>query len=194
MDFRKIILGALIYTVWSVLIGYFVPSIGGWATIIAALTAGIYAGFRAKPENAFHNGLAAGLLGGIAGAIIINLYSSIAGIPLIVYPNEFLAPVFQFIEESFPWVTELTLIVIGAILGGMGAILGSKKKLGKVFLFFLLFLLFIFYGAIDNVAWNWGRTDWTWNMSISHVLTNQIDLFVAVVFAAVTTLLALVFL
>jgi len=57
-----------------------------------------------------------------------------------------------------------------------------------------LFILYIFYGAIDNVAWNWGRTDWTWNMSISHVLNNRIDIFVAVVFAAFTTVLSYVLL
>jgi hypothetical protein len=192
MNFKKIVLSALIFIVWSVLIGYFVPMLEGWATIMAALTAGIYAGYRTKDDEGFENGLVAGFVGGIACGIIVNTISSFAGIPVKVATSELLSPTVEMVESSFPWASTLALIIIGIIFTGIGGIIGSKQKLGKVFLFFVLFLLFIFYGAIDNVAWNWGRTDWTWNMSVSHVLMNQIDLFVAVVFAAFVTLLTLV--
>ncbi|MFH1229721.1 MAG: DUF5518 domain-containing protein [Candidatus Aenigmatarchaeota archaeon] len=192
MNFKKIVLAALIFTVWSLLIGYFVPMLEGWATIMAALTAGIYAGYKTKGGEGFDNGLMAGFVGGVACGIIINTVSSFAGIPMKVATSEFLSPTIELVEGSFPWASTLALIIIGIIFAGMGGIIGSKQKLGKVFLFFVLFLLFIFYGAIDNVAWNWGREDWTWNMSVSHVLMNQIDIFVAVVFAAFTTLLAVI--
>jgi hypothetical protein len=194
MDIKKVIIASLIYAFWSFLIGYFVPEIAGWATIMAALAAGIYVGYKSDVGKSFDNGLLAGLLGGIFGAVIMNYTPSLLGIPLKVATSEFLSPIAELIETSFPWVSELFLIVIGTIFGGIGGIIGSRKKLGKVFLFLTLFLLFIFYGAIDNVAWNWGRADWTWNMSISHVLTNRIDLFIAVVFAAFTTILAFVLL
>ena len=194
MNFKKVILASLIYALWSFLIGYFVPVIEGWATIIAALAAGIYVGYNSNAEEGFNDGLLAGLIGGILGAVMMNYTPSLLGIPLRVATSEFLSPIAELIETSFPWVSELFLIVIGTIFGGIGGIVGSRKKLGKVFLFLVLFLLFIFYGAIDNVAWNWGRADWTWNMSISHVLTNRIDLFIAVVFAAFTTIIAFVFL
>ena len=193
MNLKKVILAALIYAVWSFLIGYFVPQLAGWAVIMSALAAGIYVGYKSKSDS-FNDGLLAGLFGGIIGAILMNYTSSLVGIPLKIETSEFISPVVALIESSFPWVSELYLIVIGTIFCGIGSIFGSRKKLGKVFLFLALFLLFIFYGAIDNVAWNWGRADWTWNMSISHVLTNRIDLFIAVVFAAFTTIIAFVFL
>jgi hypothetical protein len=192
MKFRKVLIASSIYMIWSVLIGYFVPIIEGWATIMAALAAGIYVGYKSKSDEALQDGLIAGLAGGVVGGIIISLVPSFAGIPLRVADPELLSPVIRMIELSFPWASTLALILIGTIFGGVGGIMGCKERLGKVFLFFVLFLLFIFYGAIDNVAWNWGRTDWTWNMSVSHVLTNQIDLFVAVVFAAITTLMVII--
>jgi hypothetical protein len=192
MKFMKIVFASAIFVIWSVLIGYFVPLLDGWATIMAALAAGIYVGY--KSDDGFHDGLMAGLLGGVVGGVIINMIPSFAGIPIRVSNSEFLSPVISLVETSFPWAPTLALIIIAIVFAGIGGIIGSEKKLGKVFLFMTLFLLFIFYGAIDNVAWNWGREDWTWNMSISHVLTNQIDIFVAVVFAAIITMLAVLLL
>ena len=56
-----------------------------------------------------------------------------------------------------------------------------------ILLFVTLFLLFILYGAVDNMAWNWGN--WPWYMSFQHVLTNEIDLIVAAVFSFFVTIL-----
>jgi hypothetical protein len=192
MDFKKIAYAAVIYMVWSVLIGFFVPLLTTWAAILAALAAGIYAGHKSKSHEGFTSGLLAGLAGGILGGTLMIYMPSIAGVPLKVSTSEFLSPVVEFIDVNFPWVSNLDLIIVGTIFGGIGGFIGSKEKLGKVFLFLTLFILYIFYGAIDNVAWNWGRSDWTWNMSISHVLTNRIDLFIAAVFAVITTILALI--
>jgi hypothetical protein len=47
-------------------------------------------------------------------------------------------------------------------------------------------------GAVDNAAWNILKPGWTWNMSFSHVLTNQIDLLVAVIFSLIVTILTYV--
>jgi len=192
MKFKKIVFAALIYMVWSVLIGFFVPVLASWATIIAALAAGVYAGYKSKPNEGFVSGLLAGLIGGIVGGTLMIYMPSIYGIPTNVSTSEFLTPALQLIKNSFPWVSNLDLILTGTIFCGIGGVIGSKEKLGKVFLFLTLFILYIFYGAIDNVAWNWTTPNWTWNMSISHVLTNRIDLFIAVVFAAITTLLAVI--
>jgi hypothetical protein len=194
MKFKKIAFAAVIYMVLSILIGYFVPSLESWATIIAALVAGIYVGFKSKSGEGFYGGIIAGLVGGILGGVIMAFVPSFAGIPIEVSTSGLLSPTFELIEFNFPWVSILALIIIGAIFGGIGGILGSREKLGRVFLFLTLFFLFIFYGALDNVAWNWGRYDWTWNMSVSHVLTNSIDLFIAAVFAVITTFLAYILL
>jgi len=194
MGFKKIAFASVIFMVWSVLIGYFIPLLESWATIIAAPAAGIYVGYKSKPYEGLVGGLLAGLIGGVVGGLVINYAPSVAGVPLKVSTSEFLSPVVGLVEVNFPWISELALVVTGAIFSGIGGIIGSREKLGKVFLFLTLFILYIFYGAIDNVAWNWGRSDWTWNMSISHVLTNKIDLFIAVVFAVITTILAFVLL
>lgn len=190
MNFKKIVLGMIIYIVWSVLIGYFVPLLATWASILAALAAGIYVGYRSKAGEGFTGGLLAGLGGGILFGVVMSYLPSFVGIPLKISTSEFLGPTLELVKNSFPWILNLDLVVIGSIFGAIGGFIGSKQDLKLVFIFLTLFILYIFYGAIDNVAWNWGRTDWTWNMSISHVLTNRIDLFIAVVFAIATTILA----
>jgi len=189
MDFKKIVIASLIYIIWSVLIGYFVPLIATWATIIAALAAGIYAGHKAKTGEGFSDGLLAGLIGGIVGSVIITYVPNFYGIPMKISTSEFLGSTLELIQFSFPWILNLDLVLIGSIFGGIGGFLGSKEKLKSVFLFLILFLLFIFFGGVDNAAWNIFKTNWSWNMSISHVLTNRIDLFVAVVFSAFITFL-----
>lgn len=194
MEFRKIVYASVIYIIWSVLIGYFVPLLATWASIIAALAAGVYAGYKSKSHEGFINGFLAGLVGGILFGVVLSYLPSFAGIPLKVSTSEFLGPTLEVIKFSFPWILNLDLVVTGMIFGAIGGFIGSKEKLKFVFIFLTLFILYIFYGAIDNVAWNWNRSDWTWNMSISHVLTNRIDLFIAVVFAAFTAILAYILL
>lgn len=194
MNFKKIMIASILYIVWSVLIGFFLPMIATWATIMAAIAAGVYAGYKNKLHEGFTSGLLAGIIGGIVGGVLISYIPSFYGIPVKITNSEFLGPTLNLIEASFPWILNLDLVVTGMIFGGIGGFIGSREKLKFVFIFLTLFILYIFYGAIDNVAWNWGRYDWTWNMSVSHVLTNRIDLFIAVVFAAATTILAYVLL
>ena len=194
MNVSKIFIGMIIYIVWSVLIGFFVPLIETWASIIAALTAGIYVGYKSKGGGGFTDGLLAGLTGGIIGGVLMSYIPRFAGIPLKVSTSEFLSPALQFVQSSFPWVLNLDLVVTGFVFGGIGGFIGSREKLKYALIFLTLFVLYIFYGAIDNVAWNWTTPNWTWNMSVSSVLTNRIDLFIAVVFAAVTTILAFILL
>lgn len=188
MNLKKIVYASIIYIIWAVLIGYFVPVIETWAALLAALAAGIYVGYGSKAFEGVSGGVIAGLIGGIVSSAIIIQIPNFAGIPLRVSMS-FLDPVAGLIE-TVPWFSNIVLAVTGIVFGGIGGLIGSREKLGKVFLFLTLFILFIFYGAIDNMVWNWGRIGWTWNMSISHVLTNRIDLFVAVVFAAFVTILA----
>jgi hypothetical protein len=190
MDFRKIAFASLIYMIWSVLIGFFVPVLATWSAIIAAIVAGIYIGHGSKASEGITGGVLAGLIGGIISGVIVLYTPSIAGIPLRVSSSNFLNPALNLIETNVPWFSNAALSVVGMIFAGIGGLLGSREKLGRVLLFFALFTLFIFYGAIDNMVWNWGRSDWSWNMSISHVLTNRIDLFVAVVFAIFITIVS----
>jgi hypothetical protein len=188
MNFKKIIFASLIYIIWAVLINYFVPLIAIWAAIIAALAAGIYVGYGSKASDALTGGVIAGLIGGLTTGVVSIYIPSFYGIPTSVSISGF-SPVIQLIETTLPFFSASLLAIVGLVFGGIGGLLGSNKKLKSVFLFLILFTLFIFYGAIDNMVWNWGRIDWTWNMSISHVLTNRIDLFVAVIFAIFVTIL-----
>jgi len=189
MKLKKIAYASIIYAIWSVLIGYLVPLIETWAAILAALVAGVYIGYGSKAFEGVSGGVIAGLIGGVVSGAIILRMPSFAGIPLRV-STSYLTPALGLIETTAPWLSNVVLAATGIVFGGIGGLIGSRQKLGKVFLFLTLFVLFIFYGAIDNMVWNWGRTDWTWNMSISHVLTNRIDLFVAVVFAIFVTIMA----
>ncbi len=190
INFFRIIVGAIIYIFWAFLIGYFVNELAPYAAMLAALGAGIYASHKSKVYSGTINGFFAGLIGGILGGIISSYIPTIGGIPLSVSVASFLIPVINSVSLTTSLFSLVTLSIVGLIFGTFGGFIGSIKKLRGFFLFATMFLLFIFYGAIDNMVWNWGKPGWTWNMSFSHVLTNQIDLFVAIVFAAIITILA----
>jgi hypothetical protein len=187
MDFKKITIAAVIFMICSVLIGFFVSALAPYAAILAALAAGIYAGKNSKAIDGTANGFLAGLIGGIMTSTISLYFPNIAGIPISVSIADFFVPMFTSFGHYF---SAISLAVIGIFFGTLGGAMGSIKKLRGIFLFLTLFILFIFYGAIDNMVWNWGRYDWTWDMSVSHVLTNRIDLFVAFVFAIAVTILS----
>ncbi len=189
-DFLKILYGAITYGVWSILLGFFVLDLAPYAAILSAVGAGIYVGRNSKPNIALASGLMAGLVGGIATGILSVYINNIGGISLSVSVTSFLTPVILSITPSkflFP-VTSLALI--GLLFGALGGLLGSIKKLRGFFLFIALFFLFIIYGAIDNAAWNILKPGWTWYMSFQHVLTNETDLVVALIYSAFVTLLA----
>jgi len=187
MDLGKIVIGAIIYMVWAVLIGYLVIYLLTWAIIIAALVAGIYAGFGAKTHKGIANGFMAGLFGGIILGTASIYTPTVYGIPLSVSIANFLTPMIN-ITSTISWLSIPTLAVIGSIFGAMGGLLGSVTKLRKIFLFLTLFTLFLFYLALDNVAWYWQRYPWNW--SISHVLTHWVDITVSLIFASVVVVLA----
>jgi hypothetical protein len=187
MDFKKITIAAIIFMIWSVLIGFFISALAPYAAILAALVAGIYAGKNSKAIDGTANGFLAGLIGGIMTGAISLYFPNIGGIPISVSIADFFTPMFSSFGYYF---SAMGLAVIGILFGALGGAMGSIKKLRGIFLFLTLFVLFIFYGAIDNMIWNWGRYDWTWNMSVSHVLTNEIDLFVAFMFAIAVTILS----
>jgi len=190
ISFFRIITGAILYIFWAFLIGYFIKDLAPYAAVLAAFAAGIYASHKSRIHTGTANGIIAGLIGGIVGGILSNYTPSIAGIPLSVSVSSFLVPIVESVSNLIPSISIASLTVIGLVFGGLGGLMGSIKKLRGFFLFITLFLLFIFYGAVDNMAWNWEKADWTWNMSFSHVLTNQIDLLVAVAFAVIVTVLA----
>lgn len=188
MDFGKIVVGAVIYIVWSVLIGYFIVYLISWAVVIAALVAGIYAGFKTKPHKAITNGFMAGLIGGIALGTVSLYTPTLYGIPLSVSIAGFLTPLISMVSTTMSWIAIPTLAIVGSVFGTIGGLLGSVTKLRKIFLFLTLFTLFLFYLALDNVAWWWGRASWDW--SISLVLTHWVDIVVSLAFALFITILA----
>jgi len=188
MDISKIIIGAIIYMVWSVLIGYFIIYLIPWAVIIAALVAGIYAGFKTKVFTGMVNGFMAGLVGGIVLGFVSLYTPTIYGIPLSVSVAGFLTPMISMFSTTISWFAIPTLAIVGSIFGTLGGLMGSITKLRKVFLFLTLFTLFLFYAALDNLAWWWGRASWEW--SISHVLTHWVDITVALIFAFFVVFLA----
>lgn len=190
VSYFRILTGALIYIFWAFLIGYFIADLMSYAAIIAAIGAGIYAGHKSKVYSGTINGIACGALGGIAGGIISMFIPSIAGIPLSVSIASFLIPVVETVSLTTSMLSVVSLTVVGLIFGGLGGMLGSIKHLRGMLLLVTMFLLFIFYGAVDNAAWNINKEGWTWNMSFSHVLTNRVDLLVAIAFAVVVTILS----
>ena len=188
MNFKKIILASLIYVIWAVLIGYLVPILSIWAVLISATVAGIYAGRKNSPPYALINGSLAGLIGGIIYGIVTLYTTSIAGIPLEVSIASWLVPFLNMFNISSQYFALPALSLICLLFGLIGGLIGSIAKLRKIFLFLVLFTLFIFYAALDNVAWWWGRAEVRSSMSV--VLTHLIDLSVAFVFAVVITILA----
>ena len=187
MDLHKVVIGALIYMFWSVLIGYLIVYLVSWAVIIAALVAGIYAGFKVRPHKGIINGLMAGLVGGISLGIVSIYMPTIYGIPLHVSIDGFLNPLVGLVS-AMSWISIPAMAVIGAVFGTIGGLLGSMTQLRKIFMFLTLFTLFMFYLALDNLAWYWGRSSWEW--SISHVLTHWVDITVSLIFAFFVIVLA----
>lgn len=188
MNFNRIIPAAMIYIIWSVLIGYLIVYLIDWAVIISALVAGIYAGFKTKAFQGLFNGFIAGLAGGIILGSISLYVPTIAGIPLSVSIAGFLTPVISMFSTTISWFSIPILAIVGSIFGAIGGLMGSLTQLRKIFLFLTLFTLFLFYAALDNLAWWWGRADWNWSISV--VLTHWIDISVALVFAIFITFLA----
>ncbi len=163
-----------------------------YSTIIAGLAAGIYVGYGKKILDGLKYGTITGLIGGILCGITVSYFSSyiheISGIQTEVYVGDW----FTSMIGNIPILQYSMLVylsLVGLIFGGLGGMIGSIKMSRGILLFLTLFILFILYGAVDNMAWNWGRADWPWYMSFQHVLTNEIDLFVAVVFALIVTIL-----
>jgi len=190
----KILYGAIIFAVWSILIGFFVQPLAAYSTIIAALAAGIYVGYGSKSSDGLRNGAITGLVGGILSGIIVtylpNYYSNIAGVPLKVYVSEWFTPVVGKFSLALPeFSIFIYLLSVGLVFGSIGGLTSSIKVFRGILLFSTLFILFILFGAIDNLAWNWGRSDWTWYMSFQHVLTNALDIQVAVAFAFIIIIL-----
>jgi hypothetical protein len=188
MNFKKIVSAALIYVVWSVLIGYLIPMIAIWASVIAAIAAGIYVGRKNSFLDALTSGCLAGLLGGTIHSIITIYTTSIAGIPLEVSAAAWLIPLLNSFKIPYQYFAIPALSLTGLLFGSLGGFIGSIAKLKKIFLFLALFTLFVFYAALDNAAWWWGRADVRWSMSV--VLTHWIDVSVAFVFAFFVIILA----
>jgi hypothetical protein len=192
INFTKIIYAALIYSISVIIIGYFVPELEPYAAIIAALGAGVYAGYSSKTMTGTANGFLAGLIGGIVTGVASISVKSIAGIPISVSVASFLQPVISSITPSSQLFSATALVVIGLFFGTVGGFLGSIRFLRPLFLFSTMFLLFILLGAVDNAAWNLSTPGWTWMDSFSHVFHNEIDIAVAVVFAFVVTIITYV--
>jgi len=187
MDFKKIILAAIIFMFWSVLIGYLVSFLIPYAIIISALVAGIYAGFKTNMSKGIFNGFFAGLIGGIILGSLSSFVPSVYNIPLSVSTSS-ISPMADFATANFNLFVIPTLAFAGCIFGTIGGFMGSINQLKKIFLFLTLFILFLFYAALDNAAWWWGRASWNWSLSV--VLVHWVDISVALVFALAVIILS----
>ena len=185
-----IIYAIIVYVIFAILIGYFVPTLAPLADVFAALVAGIYVGRGDSTMQGITKGATVGVIGGLIIGFLGIYVHNIAGIPITTPTVVFLLPVEGFTNVLY---SPLVLGIIGVIYGAIGGLLGSIKRLKSILLFFTLFALFLLYGAVDNVVWNWGTPDWTWQMSVNHVLTNRIDIAVAIAFALFVTFLAYFF-
>lgn len=192
IDFTKVAYAAVIYSIFVILIGFFVPELEPYAAIIAALSAGVYAGYGSKTVPGMANGFLAGIIGGVVTGVASVSMKSIAGIPISVSVASFLYPVLSSISPSTQLFSATALVVIGFFFGTFGGLLGSIRLLRPLFLFGTMFFLFILLGAVDNAAWNILTPNWTWVDSFEHVLHNEIDIAVALVFAFVVTILTYV--
>jgi len=187
MKFKKIVLASLMYVIWSVLIGYLIPPLSIWASVIAAVVVGIYVGRKNSVSEAVVSGALAGLIGGIIHSIVSVYITSIYGIPMDVSTSTWITAILETVKIPSAYLIIPSLSLIGLLFGSIGGLFGSIAKLKKIFLFLTLFTLFVFYAALDNVAWWWGRADVRWSVSV--VLTHWIDLSVAFVFAFIVTIL-----
>ncbi|MBN2203363.1 MAG: hypothetical protein JW700_04230 [Candidatus Aenigmarchaeota archaeon] len=185
MNLHKIVIGAFVYMVWTVLTGFLVPPLLVWSVVIAALVSGIYCGLKVSSLDGAKNGFIAGLVGGISLGIVALSIPSFYGISLLESVDAFLNP---FGMTGIPYLSIVVLAVAGALFGTTGGLLGSINKLRKIFLFLVLFTLFMMYLALDNVAWYLGRASVEWSMS--HVLTHWVDITVSLGFAFFVVLLA----
>ena len=192
INFLRIFYASLLYSVCVILIGYFVPELEPYAAIIAAIGAGVYAGYGSKMKAGAYNGLIAGIIGGlITGFIAMNI-EKIAGIPISISFANFLQPIISTISLPTPLLSLAMLIVIGFFFGMIGGFFGSIKYMKPIFLFSVMFFMFILLGAVDNAAWNIQTPNWTWSDSFSHVFHNRTDIIVALVFAFIITILTYV--
>ena len=190
MNLKKIVFASLLYVIWSVLIGYFIPILASWAAIISALAAGIYVGRKDKAHTALISGFLAGLIGGMVHGVITTYTTSISGIPLEVSMAAWLTPLLSVIKIPIQYFAFPALAIVGLIFGTIGGLVGSREKMKRVIMFLTMFTLFLFYAALDNVAWWWGRREIQWSVSV--VLTHYIDISMALIFAFIVTILAYV--
>lgn len=187
MDKRKLIIGALFYFVWSILIGYIITQLITWSMVIAALVTGVYVGLKKDYTEGTFTGLFTGFLGGLLLGVSSLFIPSIYGIPISIPITGFLVPILN-IGATSPMIVILTTTLVGALFGALGGFMGSIAELKRVFFFLVLFVLFLFYTAFDNVAWFWGKEPWDW--SLAHVLTHWVDITVALVFSLFVSILS----
>lgn len=185
MNVHKIVIGAFVYMLWTVLIGFLVPQLLTWAVVIAALVSGIYCGLKVRKMDGAKNGFVACLIGGLVLGIVSMMVPTVYGISLSASIEASFSP---FGIGSYPFVSVVLLCAVGAVFGTLGGFLGSINQLRKIFLFLVLFTLFMMYLALDNVAWYLGRASVEWSMS--HVLTHWVDITVSLSFALVVVILA----
>ncbi|MBN2203364.1 MAG: hypothetical protein JW700_04235 [Candidatus Aenigmarchaeota archaeon] len=190
LDYAKIVYGSILYSVFVILMGYFVPELEPYAAIIAGLVFGVYAGYGSDMVHGMANGLLAGLVGGIVSGVVSSSVKEIFGIPISISITNYLSPIISSITPSSYLFSATALIVIGLVFGLVGGFLGTIRILKPIFLFGVMFFLFILLGAVDNAAWNLQTPNWTWTDSFEHVFHNEIDIAVAVIFAGFVTVLS----
>ena len=137
----KVLYGAIIFAVWSILIGFFVAPLAAYSTAIAAFAAGIYVGYGSKSFDGLVNGAIAGLTGGVLSGVIVsylpNYFSNLGGVPLKVYVSEWFTPVVGKLSVALPeFSIFIYLTSVGLVFSSLGGFTSSIKLFRGILLFF----------------------------------------------------------
>jgi len=130
-NFKKYIIGCILYVVLAVILGMVGGAFALYAVLIAALIAGIYAG---RGSSSAGKGVINGIIVGIIGGIIAGIAAPFVALPGTTGfpPLDTLAIMLGSTITSYVTVLAGFGFFIGAgiILGAIGGWIGTKLKRG----------------------------------------------------------------